>query len=136
MTCTRNCLDRDDLRVLSFVWPPERIAMKTGIDPCVDYAFKRVFGSERNMRILTDFVRAVLRTGNQTISELLLLNPFNEMEFADDKLSIFDIKARDQTGQQVNIEMQLFGFHVFLQRVTAVRLMLFVFDVTYFTTMT
>ena len=69
------------------------------------------------MRILTDFVRAVLRTGNQTISELLLLNPFNEMEFADDKLSIFDIKARDQTGQQVNIEMQLFGFHVFLQRV-------------------
>lgn len=38
--------------------------MITEIDPCVDYAFKRIFGVERTLPVLTDFVRAVLKTGN------------------------------------------------------------------------
>ena len=35
--------------------------MLLGIDPKVDYAFKRVFGDERNADILIHFLNAVLR---------------------------------------------------------------------------
>ena len=34
--------------------------MKPGIDPKVDYAFKKVFGSESNTDLLTDLLEAVL----------------------------------------------------------------------------
>ena len=36
--------------------------MKTGIDPKVDYAFKKVFGVEANTPLLSDFVNAVVAT--------------------------------------------------------------------------
>ena len=36
-----------------------------------------------------------------------MLNPFNPKEALDDKLSILDIRARDQSGRQFNIEMQM-----------------------------
>lgn len=36
-----------------------------------------------------------------------ILNPFNDRETATDKLSILDIKARDQDGVQFNVEMQM-----------------------------
>ena len=36
-----------------------------------------------------------------------ILNPFNDKEALDDKLSILDIKARDASGRQFNVEMQM-----------------------------
>jgi predicted transposase/invertase (TIGR01784 family) len=41
------------------------------------------------------------------IQDVELLNPFNPKETLDDKLSILDIKARDETGRQFNLEMQM-----------------------------
>ena len=83
--------------------------MKTGIDPRVDYAFKKVFGSEANVPLLSDLLHAVLKP-ERRIVDLQLLNPFNEKNWEEDKLSVLDIKARDELGQQYNVEMQLFGF--------------------------
>ena len=80
--------------------------MAVGIDPKVDYAFKRVFGDERNADILMHLLNAVLKP-REPIVRLEVLNPFNEKDFHDDKLSVLDIKARDQTGRLVNVEMQL-----------------------------
>src|ERR1051325_6425661 len=91
--------------------------MKPGIDPKVDYAFKKVFGSEANTPILADLLNAVLRPPSRRIVELEILNPFNEKDAADARLSILDIKARDDHGQQYNFEMQLFGSRVHLQRI-------------------
>jgi hypothetical protein len=39
-----------------------------------------------------------------------MLNPFKEKMALDEKLSILNIKARDQLGRQFNIEMQMVGF--------------------------
>jgi predicted transposase/invertase (TIGR01784 family) len=89
----------------------------TGIDPKVDYAFKKVFGSEANTPILVHFLNAVLRPGNRPLVEIEILNPFNEKDTADAKLSILDIKACDDQGQQYNVEMQMFGSRVHLQRI-------------------
>lgn len=82
--------------------------MRPGIDPKVDYAFKRVFGSESNRDVLADLLNAVLQFGpGREVVEVQILNPFNDKVFADDKLSVVDIKAGDATGRQFVIEMQM-----------------------------
>jgi predicted transposase/invertase (TIGR01784 family) len=80
--------------------------MVPGVDPTVDYAFKKVFGSEGNKLVLLDLLEAVLKPpADQRIVELDLMNPFNEKDAVDAKMSILDIKARDQRGRQYNVEM-------------------------------
>jgi predicted transposase/invertase (TIGR01784 family) len=82
--------------------------MLLGIDPKVDYAFKHLFGRDSTRPILIDLLNRVLEpaAGHQ-IKEVELLDPFNPKETTDDKLSVLDIKARDQTGRQFNVEMQM-----------------------------
>jgi predicted transposase/invertase (TIGR01784 family) len=41
------------------------------------------------------------------IIEVIILDPYNEREFLDDKLSIVDVKARDEQGRLYQIEIQL-----------------------------
>ena len=92
--------------------------MKLGVDPKVDYAFKRVFGSESNTDILIDLINSVLRLPPaEEVATVQLLNPFSEKDALDDKLSILDIKARDQQGRQFNVEMQMVGRHSLPSRV-------------------
>lgn len=43
----------------------------------------------------------------QEIGAVTLDNPFNEKETLDDKLSVLDVKARDQSGRQLHLEMQM-----------------------------
>lgn len=79
--------------------------MPLGIDPTVDYAFKKLFGHPANSDLLIHLLNAVLRPV-LSIVEVQILNPFNEKEFADDKLSVLDIKARDAGRAWFNVEMQ------------------------------
>jgi predicted transposase/invertase (TIGR01784 family) len=51
------------------------------------------------------------------IANVDLLNPFNPKEALNDKLSILDVKARDLTGRQFNIEMQLLVFRYYEKRI-------------------
>jgi predicted transposase/invertase (TIGR01784 family) len=82
--------------------------MKHPIDPKVDCVFKALLGTERNRRLLIHFLNAILAGEFATpIVEVEILNPYNEREFLDDKLSIVDVKARDSTGQLYQIEIQL-----------------------------
>jgi len=89
-----------------------------GIDPTDDYVFKKVFGSEPNVPVLLDMLDAVLQPPpDQRIVSLELRNPFNEKDFLEDKLSVLDIKARDERGRQYNIEMQMVAEPIFPHRV-------------------
>ncbi len=90
--------------------------MIIGIDPRVDYAFKHLFGREPTRPILTDVIDNVLSPAPR-IQDLELLNPFNPKESLDDKLSILDIKARDQQGRQFNVEMQMLAFRHYEKRI-------------------
>ena len=49
--------------------------MKPGIDPKVDYAFKKVFGSESNVDLLKLFLEAVL---GFPLSAVEIVDPFDE----------------------------------------------------------
>ena len=87
--------------------------MTPGIDPKVDYAFKKVFGSEANIDLLTLLLEAVL---GFTVSAVQIINPFNEKETPDDKLSILDIKAKDALGRLFDVEMQMFPHEAIIPR--------------------
>jgi predicted transposase/invertase (TIGR01784 family) len=92
--------------------------MILGIDPKVDYAFKRLFGREQNVASLISLLNAVLQPppGSEIVA-VEILNPFQEKDLETDKLTILDIKARDSTGRRFNVEMQLLVVGAFRPRV-------------------
>ena len=92
--------------------------MRHAIDPKVDCVFKALLGSETNRALLIHFLNATLGTDLAApISEVEILNPYNERECLDDKLSIVDVKARDQDGRLYQIELQLLNLPELPQRI-------------------
>jgi predicted transposase/invertase (TIGR01784 family) len=89
--------------------------MLLGIKPTVDFVFKKVFGSPENVAILIRLLNAILKL-DHPIVRVEILNPFSYQEFADDKLVVLDIRARDSAGRWLNIEMQVTLFAGLLQR--------------------
>ncbi|MFO1430180.1 MAG: Rpn family recombination-promoting nuclease/putative transposase [Candidatus Competibacteraceae bacterium] len=82
--------------------------MKHPIDPKIDCVFKALLGAEANRRLLIHFLNAVLGVALPSpVRQVEILNPYNEREFLDDKLSIVDVKARDDQGQLYQVEIQL-----------------------------
>jgi len=87
--------------------------MRSGIDPRIDYVFKRLFGSEGGEPLLAALLAAV--TG-RAVAGLELLNPFSRLEFAGQKVSIYDVRARGSGGTQFHAEMQMLYGWVFRKR--------------------
>ena len=82
--------------------------MRHRINPKVDCVFKALLGAEANRALLIHFLNAVLGDAlSAPITEAEILNPYNEREFLDDKLSVVDVKARDGAGRLFQIEIQL-----------------------------
>ena len=72
-----------------------------------DFIFKKLFTEEPEF--LVDLVNAVLDLPeNLRIAELQVLNPEIPPELISDKTSIFDIRAVNESGEQIIIEMQAF----------------------------
>ena len=78
----------------------------SGISLLVDFAFKLAFANPKHSGPLIALLNAILDL-EVPIVDIELLNPFNEKDFQNAKLSILDIKARDASGTLFNIEMQL-----------------------------
>ncbi|MFT8343308.1 Rpn family recombination-promoting nuclease/putative transposase [Clostridium beijerinckii] len=76
------------------------------LNPKVDFAFKKLFGSEENKDILISFINSML-SEDQQIKDVHLKNPYNIANYRKDKMSILDIKAVDEKGTWYDIEMQL-----------------------------
>jgi predicted transposase/invertase (TIGR01784 family) len=67
-----------------------------------------VFGSEHHTSILIHLLNAVLQLpAERRVVSVQILNPITEPVKLDDKLSILDIKACDQSGRYFNVEMQM-----------------------------
>jgi predicted transposase/invertase (TIGR01784 family) len=85
--------------------------MRHPIDPKVDCVFKALLGSEDNRALLIHFLNAVLVDDLPApITEVEILNPYNERETCSDKLTIVDVKARDAARRLFQIEIQLLVF--------------------------
>lgn len=82
-----------------------RLPVPLGIHPTVDFVFKLIFGDPRNVDLLIHLLNSILEL-DSPIVHVVIQNPFNEKTFRDAKLSIVDIKARDENGIWFTIEMQ------------------------------
>jgi len=82
--------------------------MIPGIDPKIDIAFKKVFGSERSGDLTAALINAVREPPPEhRVIEVEFLNPYSDRMALDDKLSILDVKARDQSAWIYDLEMQM-----------------------------
>ena len=91
--------------------------MQTGIDPKVDYAFKRVFAGSESGDILPNLLNAVLmRPEDKPLTSIEVLNPFSHKETLEDRQIILDVKARDEHGRDFLIEMQMVAEPLFPER--------------------
>ena len=92
-----------------------------GISPTNDFAYKKVFGSQANEMALLSLLNAILDLPRR-IASVTIQNPFNYQDFYEDKLSILDIKAIDESGAIYDIEMQLEAHLGLIQRIIFLRL--------------
>ncbi len=87
------------------------------INPRVDFAFKLIFGNEQNKDILISLLNAILEDYQTCpIESIEILNPLGAKEYSKDKLTILDIKAKDQKGEFYNIEMQISDQYYYQKR--------------------
>ena len=90
------------------------MARPTFISPTVDYAFKKIFGSDKSEDILLSFLNAIIYNGESVISSLTIINPYNPGQVNKLKDSYLDVRAVLRSGEIVLIEMQMArvqGFH-------------------------
>jgi len=83
------------------------VSKMSDLNPRVDIVFKKLFGVEENKDLLISLINAIVSEADQ-IEDVELLNPYNPRNFASDKLSILDVKAkRKSDGQRYSIEIQV-----------------------------
>lgn len=92
--------------------------MKHAIDPKIDCVFKALLGAEENRNLLLHFLNTFL--ADELVEPLTwvdILNPYNDKESLTDKLSVVDVKAKDQHDRLYQIEIQLNNFHYLPARI-------------------
>ena len=85
------------------------------LSPKVDFVFKRIFGNERNPKILISFLNAVIKP-KDPIKSVQIMNTDIEKESIEDKFSRLDIKAKTNKGELINIEIKIKDEHNMVKR--------------------
>jgi len=75
------------------------------IDPLVDFAFKKIFGSEPNKDLLIAFLNEVFR-GRKHIIDLVYNKNEHPGDIKNEGAAIFDLLCTGSTGDQFIIEVQ------------------------------
>ncbi len=84
--------------------------MRHRINPTVDCVFKAILGNEKKKHLLIHFLNSVLEYHDNPLRKIVdvaILNPYNEREFAEDKLNIVDVKAKGASGGYFHVEIQI-----------------------------
>lgn len=86
----------------------KRIPLDKFIDLKIDFASKQLFSNEQNKKITFVFLNAILRkNGRDTVKEVFFTSQELGGEYAQDKQSRLDILVKTQSGELINIEVQL-----------------------------
>jgi predicted transposase/invertase (TIGR01784 family) len=81
--------------------------MKLHIDPKVDIVFKSIFADPDHPEITLDLVNSLLLAcGRQTVRNITILNPLERRSYSPEKDIILDLLAEDQSGRQIQVEIQ------------------------------
>ena len=78
------------------------------VDVTNDVAFRKIFGNENRKEVLISFLNAVLLLeNNNKIVSVEILNPFQLPAIRGGKVTIVDVKAKDQNQKSYIVEMQV-----------------------------
>ena len=80
--------------------------MGIGINPLIDYAFKLLFGSEKQKSLTIGFINAVL-CRQIPVTDVTFPNTVHSKLSEDGKFFILDVLAEDALGRKFNIEVQI-----------------------------
>ena len=85
----------------------KRIPLHRLMDLKIDYAFKQLFGNEKNKQITVVFLNAILqKTGREPIKDVSFIDVEAGGEYFDDKQSRLDFLVVTTTGERINVEIQ------------------------------
>lgn len=88
------------------------------VDVKNDVAFRKIFGNENRKETLISFLNAVLDFhGDQRITQVTILNPYQLPKLKGGKVTIIDVKATNQVGRTYIVEMQVGDIDGFEKRV-------------------
>jgi len=78
------------------------------LSPQNDAAFKKIFGTEKNKKILIHFLNDVLGfKEGEHIRDVFFLNPTLDRTIAAQKTSLVDVLCKDEKGNKYIVEMQI-----------------------------
>lgn len=80
---------------------------KEYLSPKSDLIFKMIFGDEKNVDILTAFLKSVLNISIDEYQELKIVDPHLKLYTPNDKLGVLDIKIITKNGISIDIEIQI-----------------------------
>ena len=88
------------------------------IDPRIDFAFKKIFGSEDAKDISISFLESLMGlVGDRRIQEVTILDPFLAPRIKGMKESVLDVRCVDHRGISYIVEMQVRKTRAFLKRI-------------------
>ena len=88
--------------MVAILIPPTKIVVAN--DQIIKWSILDVSCSKR---LVVSVCICSKRLSIEPIVSVVIINPYNDKEFLDDKLSIVDVKANDQSGRIFQIEVQL-----------------------------
>lgn len=95
----------------------KRIPLEQLMDLKVDFAFKQLFGNEKNKDITVVFLNAILQTtGRNSIKDILFTNIELGGEYVDDKQSRLDLLVITDANERINVEIQFSDQHNMIKR--------------------
>lgn len=81
---------------------------KMRISAVSDIVFKYLLGSRSSTPLLLSFLNAVQEdVGAPPFTQIEIINPINDRQFFDAKLSIIDVRAQASDGTFINVEVQV-----------------------------
>ncbi|MDR3314821.1 MAG: Rpn family recombination-promoting nuclease/putative transposase, partial [Oscillospiraceae bacterium] len=86
--------------------------------PKTDVVFKLLFGNERKIAFLQDFLKAVLNLPEQEFASIKIIDPQLQRENPDDKLGILDVKLETASGARIDVEIQILNIPAMRSRLT------------------
>ncbi|QDI90431.1 Rpn family recombination-promoting nuclease/putative transposase [Salicibibacter halophilus] len=95
----------------------KRIPLERLMDLKIDYAFKQLFGNEKNKEITVVFLNAILqKTGRDRIIDISFDNTEASGEDPDDKRSRLDLLVTTDAAEVINVEIQFTNRYNMIKR--------------------
>ena len=77
------------------------------MSPKIDFAFKLLFGDERNKNLLISFLSAILNVPKEELRDVKVINSELFRDYKEDKKGILDVRVETKDKKQIDIEIQI-----------------------------